>query len=75
MAVSPDGKLLVVSDCYGSGGTSVHSTVRVWDLEAMEERWTWEVKRERPTVFAFSPDSKLLAAGAGPGVVVWRVAD
>lgn len=73
VSVSPDGKWLVVSDYHS--GQPRYTHVRLWDLEAQKERFSWKTKNDRVLKWCFSPDSKLLAAGAGPGVVVWRVAD
>jgi WD40 repeat protein/serine/threonine protein kinase len=60
---SPDGKLLAVAG-YGGG------TVRIWDLASKKE-----VAQLTPGYRArFSPDGRLLAAGAGGNVRLWDVA-
>jgi WD40 repeat protein len=60
---SPDGKLLAVAG-YGSG------TVRIWDLPSRRE-----VAQISPGYrVRFSPDGRLLAAGAGGTVRLWDVA-
>jgi WD40 repeat protein/serine/threonine protein kinase len=59
---SPDGKLLAVAG-YGGG------TVRIWDLASKKE-----VAQLTPGYRArFSPDGRVLAAGAGGHVRLWDV--
>jgi dipeptidyl aminopeptidase/acylaminoacyl peptidase len=61
---SPDGKLLAVASFFGDG------TVRIWDLASRRE-----VAQVTPGNRArFSPDGRLLAAGAGGTVRLWDVA-
>jgi WD40 repeat protein len=60
---SPDGKLLAVAG-YGGG------TVRIWDIASRRE----VAKISSGYRALFSPDGRLLAAGAGGTVRLWDVA-
>jgi WD40 repeat protein len=44
-------------------------SIELWDLEALRERATLTGHRQMVWSLAFSPDGRLLASGAGDGVV------
>jgi WD40 repeat protein/serine/threonine protein kinase len=68
MAVSPVGGLLA------TGG--VDQTVRVWELDSWNRRWTFQGHAGAVAAVAFSPDGRLLASANGVGQVwIWELAD
>lgn len=68
-AFSPDNKTLAVSEPGGAG----KSDVLLWDMASGEKRELKGLART-PDNFAFSPDSKLLAASDGRQIICWNVA-
>ena len=65
MAFSPDGKRIV--------SAAADRTVKVWDAETGQEKFTLRGHADRVTSVAFSPDGKRIVSGSWDNTVkVWN---
>jgi hypothetical protein len=71
VAISPDAKLVAVARL----GTAVErNAVELWDAASGERLHRWDLGIVGTETVAFSPDGKLLAAGAGLDIHLWATA-
>jgi WD40 repeat protein len=74
-AFSPDGKWIATSGQMESDDFSGSTEVRLWDAATGREIWLGQKHSDAPHVFAFTPDSRMLATADLGGVVCfWEVA-